>query len=305
MNSVNNTFNPYFGDDQVNLYFSLREFDDKIKPADVLKSIVSRYNLSIVYNQQSNSILIDRLPDIRSQNSVVDITSKLDDNQDITVEVIRKVAKSLTIQGPKNLFFDTFGYDTVELNAAGSDELSFDLDSGFYNQSLCGEELYEEIPEGFNQYEIGLTLNGFTSSSDIPITFMYLDKPLYSTNIKRARFIDKDDYKNLIYDTYLNYVFAARARTERPNSMKLYYFDLSGNTTDLYDFFVGNDNIQYYARPTISFTALMDEDYMYDIRNNYSVVNMAHTGGKDILIKSVSGQLYEGGIYSTVEGIIL
>jgi hypothetical protein len=305
LNSVNNTFNPYFGDDQVNLYFSLREFDNDIKPSALLKSIVSRYNLSVVYDQKSNSIIIDRLPDIRSQNSVVDISSALDDNQDITVEVVRKIAKSIEIEGPQNLFFDNFGYGSVDLNSAGSDELKFDLNSGFYNTSLCGDELFEEIPEGFNQYEIGLTLNSFTSADDIPLTFMYLDKPLFRTNVKRARFIDKDDYKNLIYDTLRSHIFIARARTERPNSMKLYYFDQSGNTTDLYNFFVGNDNIQFYAKPTISFTALMEEDYIYDIKNKYSVINMPLTGGKDIVIKSVSGELYEGGIYSTIEGIIL
>lgn len=299
------TFNPYFGDDDVNVYESILNNDNEIVPADVFKEILKRFNLSIVYNQDTDSVLIDRLIDIRSSNSVVSIEDKLDDSRSIEVEVVNRVAKSLEISGLDGLFFDNHGYKKVELNSAGSDDLKFDLKSRFYNKSICGDYVDAIVPAGFNEYEIGLTTNEFTSIDELEITFGYLSAPEYKTNLKRGRFLDKDDYKGLVYDTYDSHVFAGQFKKDRTGSIKLYHFDEVDQTTDLYDFFVGNDNIVYYSNPKIKFSALMDKEYAYNIKDNYSNVTMPYVNSNGIIIKSVKGELFGSGIYSSVEGIIL
>jgi hypothetical protein len=278
---------------------------EDIKPSNVFREIIKRFNLSLVYDQNSDSVIIDRLPDIRSSNQDVDLEDRLDDAQGIDVDIVYKFAKSIEIKGLSGLHFDTFGYDTVTINQAGSDELRFDLDSRFYNQSVCGDTVFTTVPEGFNQYEIGLTTNEFTPLKDIGITFGYIDKPLYTTNIKRGKFVDKNDFKGIVYTTYRPQVFGGRFRTDRAGSIKLYHFDEFGNQTDLYDFFTGNDNITFYSKPKVRFNALLSEDYAYDIKNNYSKVTIPYVNSNGIIIKSVRGELYENGIYSDIEGIIL
>ena len=306
LKSINGTFNPYFGtDDDVNVFQSIRDNETEVIASDVIKEILKRFNLSIVFDQNTNSVLIDRLPDIRSLNTTTDIGNKLDDARSINVEIVSKTAKSLDISGLDDLFFDNHGYETVTLNTAGSDELKFELKSRFYNKSLCGDYVDAIVPAGFNEYEIGLTTNAFTPVTDLGITFGYIAQPLYKTNLKRARFEDKDDYKGLVYDTYDSHVFAGRFRKDRSGSIKLYHFDELGQSTDLYDFFVGNDNINYYSKPKVKFNALMDQDYAYNIKDNYSNITMPYVNSNGIIIKSVKGELFGSGIYSTVEGIIL
>ena len=161
------------------------------------------------------------------------------------------------------------------------------------------------VPEGFDQYEIGLTTNDFTPVTDIGITFGYLDRPNYKTNLKRGKFIDKNEFKGIIYDTYDAHTFDGRFVSTRTSSIKLNHFDNVGNQTDLYDFFVGNDNVVFYGKPKIRFKALFDKDYAYDIKNNYSVVTLPQVHSNGIIIKSVNGELYDGGVYSDIEGIIL
>ena len=87
--------------------------------------------------------------------------------------------------------------------------------------------------------------------------------------------------------------------------MPLYHFDENGDTTDLYDFFVNNDNILYYDKPKVIFTGLINQEYAFDIKDSYSKVFISYVNSNGIIIKSVSGQLFEKGIYGEVEGIIL
>lgn len=296
--------NPYFNDDDLNVYWSIQYSD--VDPYATIKEILSRFNLSVVYDQNTQSVLIDRLPDIRSENQDVDITNKIDDAQEITVDITTKIAKSIEISTSKNnLEFDTFGYEKKEINQAGSDELKFSLNSRFYNKSLCGPEVVDEYEGGYlSDNEIGFTNNEFSKYTEAGITFGYISAPQYTTNIKRGKFIDKSFYKGLVYETLRSHVFP-RFITHKSGSLRLNHFDENGDTTTLYDFFVGNDNILYYDRPKVNLTALFDKDYAFNIKDNYSKTNIAYIGGNGVIVKSLNGQLFEGGIYGEVEGIIL
>lgn len=295
--------NPYFLDDDVNVAWLFDDID--LTPFDVMKQVMSRFNLSAVYDQNTDSVLIDRLPDIRSQNTQEDITDKVDDAPPMKVDVVTKLARSVEIETNKNdLFYDTYGYNKVDVNPAGSDDLKFSLESRFYNQSLCGDETFIEIPEGFNEYEIGFTMNQFTKHTDIGIVFGYIDTPSYKTNVKRARFVNKNGYKGLVYETLLGHVFP-RFVKDKANSFPLYYFDTQDQPTDLYNFFSGNDNIVYYNKSKVKFSALFNEDYVFNVKDNYAEISMSYLPQGNLIIKSFEGKIYDGGIYGDIEAIIL
>ena len=296
--------NPYFDTDDVNVYWSMQYSD--VDPYETVKEILSRFNLSVVYDQNTQSVLIDRLPDIRSNNQDVDITDKIDDAEEIVVDVSTKIAKSIEISTSKtNLEFDTFGYEKKEINQAGSDELKFSLNSRFYNKSLCGPKVVDEYDGGYlSDNEIGFTNNEFTQYTESGITFGYISSPQYTTNIKRGKFISTSFYKGLVYETLTSQVFP-RFTGSKFSSISLNHFDENGDTTDLYDFFVGNDNVLYYGKPKINLTALFNKEYAFNIKDNYSKTNINYIAGDGVIIKSLKGQLFEGGIYGEVEGIIL
>lgn len=295
--------NPYFMDDDINVYWMFDDAD--ITPFDMMKEIVSRFNLSAVYDQNSDSVLIDRLPDIREQNTDEDITDRVDDSLPMKVDVVTRLAKSIEIETSKNdLFYDDYGYGKLDLNSAGSDDLKFSLQSRFYNKSLCGEETFIEIPQGFNEYEVGFTLNQFTRHTQIGLVFGYIDTPNYITNIKRARFAEKNGYKGLLYETLTGHIFP-RFVKDKTNSLPLYYFDEQDQPTDLYDFFAGNDNIVYYDKSKVKFSALFDQDYVFNIKDNYADVTMNYIPQGNLIIKSFNGKIYDGGIYGDIEAIIL
>lgn len=296
--------NPYFLDDDINIYWM---FDDieTLTPFDLMKEIIARFNLSAVYDQNTDSVLIDRLPDIREQNTLVDITDRVDDRNSIKVDIVNQLAKSIEISTSSDgLFFDGEGYGSLTLNPAGSDDLKFSLSSRAYNNSLCGDETFIEIPEGFNEFEIGFTENQFTKYNEIGFVFCYVETPSYNSNIKRARFANKNGYKGLIYETLTGHIFP-RIVSEKPNALPLTYFDSVGDTTDLYDFFVGNDNVSFYSKQKVSFSVLFDDDYAFNIKDNYSEVSMFMVPQGNLVIKSLSGKIYQGGIYGDIEAIIL
>jgi|TARA_R110001632_G_C11348850_1_gene418200 hypothetical protein len=295
--------NPYYGTDSVNIK---NLFDEStLSPFDILKQVIARFNLSVVYDQKTSSVLIDRLPDLRSRNSNESITTRVDDANQISIEISTKRLKTLEIKSSKKgLFYDNYGYKKTNISGSGSEDVSFNLDSRVYNKSLCGDETFIDIPDGFSEYEIGFTLNSFTSHKDIGIVFGYIDTPQYKTNIKRARFVEKQNYKGLLYSTEFSHVFP-RFVTDKTNQLRLYHFNEQGQATDLYDFFIGNDNIEYLGKPKIKFSALFDKDYAFDVKDNYSIVTLGQVSSNGLIIKSISGQLYEGGIYGEVEAIIL
>lgn len=300
----NGTHNPYFLDDDVNVYW-IQQYSD-VNVYDTVKEIIARFNLSVVYDQNTQTVLIDRLQDIRELNATQDITDKIDDAQEIKVDVSSRVAKSIDITtSNKGLFYDTYGYNKVDVNTAGTDDLKFNLNSRFYNESLCGPVVVDFYDGGYlSDNEIGFTSNEFSKYTSIGITFGYISQPLYTTNIKRAKFIDKSFYKGIVYDTLTTHVFP-RFIKYKSGSMPLNHFDENGNPTALYDFFVGNDNVLYYDKPKVVLTSLINKEYAFDIKNNYSVVDIAFINNNGIIIKSVAGQLFESGIYGEVEAIIL
>ena len=295
--------NPYYGTDIANVY---NLFDQsELSPFDILKQIIARFNLSVVYDQKTSSVLIDRLPDLRARNSSESITSKVDDANEISIDVSTKRLKSIEISSTQtDLFYDNYGYKKLDISASGSDDVKFDLKSRVYNRSLCGEETFIEVPDGFSEYEIGFTLNQFTSHKDIGLVFGYIDTPQYRTNIKRARFVEKDNYKGLLYSTEFSHTFP-RFVTDKSNQLPLYHFNEQGQSTELYNFFVGNDNIEYLGKPKIKFQALFNDDYGFDVKDNYSIVTLGQVNSNGLIIKSISGQIYESGIYGDVEAIIL
>ena len=301
--STDDFVNPYFSDDDINLNWIFE--NSTLSPFDIMKEIIARFNLSVVYDQNTSSVLIDRLGDLRDRNSDEDISNKVDDAQEISIEVVRKQLKSLEIStSSKGLFYDNFGYEKVDFNEAGSEEVKFSLGSRFYNVSLCGDVAVSDVPNGFSEYEIGFTYNQFTSSKDIGLVFGYVDSAQYSTNIKRAKFVDRDGYRGLVYNTEYNHTFPRFVKS-KTGSLALNHFNEDGNTTALYNFFIDNDNVKYMSSPKVKFNGLIDENYAFDVKGNYSKIDIAHINSNGLIIKSISGQLYEGGIYGEVEAIIL
>ena len=294
--------NPYFEDDDVNIYWSLDNI--KLTPFEVMKEVMLRFNLSAVYNQDDNTVIIDRFQDFRN-STVSDLQDKVDDADEVRVDVVTELAKSIRIStNQTGLYYDTFGYGEETLNQAGSSELNFSLKSRVYNKSLCGDETFTDVPNGLNEYEFGFTINKFTSHKDVGIVFGYIGQAQYSTRLRRARFVSKDDYLGLIYDVFRTHTFP-KFQGEKPNTMPLYHYDENGDSTDLYTFFKGNDNILYYNKPTVKFNALLDKEYAFDIKNNYSVVSIPQVNGSNLIIKSVNGKMYDQGVYAEVEAIIL
>jgi len=295
--------NPYYDTDIVNVYDIFRE--SNLSPFDILKSIISRFNLSVVYDQKTSSVLLDRLPDLRSRNTNENITSSVDDANEISIDISTKRLKSLEITtSSKSLFYDNYGYKKKDISLSGSDDVKFSLDSRVYNKSLCGDDTSFDVPEGFSEYEIGFVSNEFTSYKDIGVVFGYIDSAQYTTNIKRARFEDKTNYKGLVYSTEFTHTFP-RFVTNKSTHLPLYHFNEQGVETDLYDFFVGNDNVLYLGKNKITFEALFESDYVFDVKDNYSMITIGQVSSSGMIIKSISGQLYEGGIYGQVEAIIL
>lgn len=308
-------FNPQFTNDEVNVYQSIA-YTSTITPVELLSEIIKRFNLSVVYDQNSQSVLIDRLVDIRQPNAEQNITDLVDDAENFVMEINSKTLKSIELKnGLTDLYYDdsdkdgkTDGSGTVTVNQVGSEELKFTFDSRAYNKSLCGDAVTDFLPFGVSESEYPVSDNVFSRYNDIGVSFGYIDKPLYSTTLKYPEFSYKPDveYRGLVYKNFANtHIFQGRVFNEITGSMPLNHFDSVGTTTDLYNFFVGNDNIVYLSKSKIKFSGLLNASYAFNIKGTYSDCRMYHIKNNRIVIKSINGTLFDGGIYGDIEAIIL
>jgi hypothetical protein len=321
-------FNPYFPDDEYIIKDSLND-SSKLTPIDVLKAIAKRFacGLFYEYDGSTHSIRIDPLHIARTQGGELDV----DDLKSIKISQPSDIIKNLSIKNKSyGSFYDEVSDDVVkgditrEINQSGISDLEIKLDSGVYYKTIAGEQFFEEENENLqlgivNKFEYGVTDNVFGTNSQIGVRFAYLIPPAYESSIKVPYSIDSNVRPNLktetqrIYRTMYSYpsyteeskhIFNGRLTHISTAGWNLLGEDETSTATDYYDFISSSEQVKSKGSVSIELSAVFSTDDVSDATFMLEKKTLPLANGQNILIKSVSGEVYENHTYLDIKGLI-
>lgn len=319
---ANANFNPYFTDDIYNIKDSL-ENTATLTPYQVLVAICKRFNCGIYYEKigSQNILRVDPLHLMRSGNQ--DINDLVDDLKSVKVYLGGDKVKDLTLNNKDyGLYFDdeydkgiTIGSTTREINPDGVSDLVVDFKSSIYYKSVCGEALYqldnENLINGIvSSREVAFTPNLFTKHQDIGLRFAYVDKPLFSTIIKRPKVVNSEQRPNIftitqrIYQDWEPHVFNGRLFHYNTQGWNLLAETEDGDITDYYTFYTDNEKIKYSNRPVIEFNMVLQTSELSSLDFFFKTLGSTRINQSDILVKSAEGEVFEDYAYLTIKGLL-
>ena len=325
---ANEDFVPYFPDDEYIIKDSLNN-STELSPIDLLKAIAKRFGCGLFYEFDGTDhiIRIDPLHILRTQGSELDI----DDLKSIKISQPSDIIKNFSIKNKSyNSFYDEVsegivrGDTTREINSNGVSDLELELDSSVYYNAITGEQFFEEeninLELGIvNKFEYGLTDNVFGTTNQIGVRFAYINPPAYQTAIKVPYTIEQSLRPNLtteterIYRTMYsfpsyteedNHVFNGRLTHINSAGFNLLAEDESSLPTDYYDLISSTEQIRSKGSVSIELSAVFSTESVSDVSFMLEKKRLSLANNQNILIKSVSGEVYENYTYLDIKGLI-
>jgi hypothetical protein len=321
---ANANFNPYFTDDEYNIKESL-ENTATVSPYDVLLAICKRFGCGIFYEYDNtlniNVLRVDPLHLVRDGSQ--DINELIDDLKSVKVYLGGDKVKNLTINNKDyNLYYDdenndniTIGSTTQEINSDGISDLTIDLKSSIYYNSLGGDVLFiddnSNIVNGIvSEREVAFTPNLFTKHQDIGVRFAYVDKPLYNTIIKRPKVVNEEYRPSIytitqrIYEDWAIHPFNGRLFHYNTVGWNLMAENEEGNTTDYYALFSANEKIRYSNSPTIEFNMILQTSELSSLDFFFKTLSATRINQSSIVVKSAKGEVFGENAYLTITGLL-
>lgn len=319
---ANANFNPYFDDDVYNLKESL-ENTATLSPYEVLLAISKRFGCGLFYENDGvrNIIRIDPLHLVRSGSE--DITELVDDLRSVKVYLGGDKIKSLLINNKDyGLYYDdengddiTIGSTTQEINADGVSDLEIDLKSSIYYKSVAGETLFRDDNQNLvngivSDAEVAFTPNLFTKHQEIGLRFAYIDKPTYTTKIKRPKVVNSEYRPNIytitqrIYENWFNHTFNGRLFHFNTARWNLMAEDEDGNTTDYYTLYSANEKIKFSNSPTIEFDMVVPTKDLASLDFFFRALKSTIINQSPIFVKSASGEVLDNYAYLRITGLL-
>ena len=325
---ANEDFNPYFPGDRYVIKDSLNNSND-LTPIDLLKAVAKRFSCGLFYGFDGTDhiIRIDPLHIARTQGGELEI----DDLKSIKISQPSDKIKNLVIKNKSyDSFYDSVGDDIVrgditrEINPSGLSDLEIELDSGVYYKSITGDLFFEEENQNLelgiiNKFEYGVTDNVFGTKNQIGIRFAYLNPPAYKTQIKVPFSIDKSLRPNLTTETeriyrsmysYPSYteeskhIFNGRLTHINSQGFNLLAGDDSSLPTDYYDLISSSEQVKSKGSVSIELSAVFSTNDVSDVSFMLEKKRLGLANGQNVLIKSVSGEVYEKYTYLDIKGLI-
>ena len=301
--------------------------------SEILISVLKRFDCGLFYEFDDSDpdptlhthvLRIDPLSVMRtgSQN----VNEFIDDLKSFKITNGGDKVKTLSINNENyNLYFDdvdndgiTIGSTTQELNSEGIAEITIDLESSVYYQSVCGDESYDmesnqNFQNGaFSEKELGFTANIFTQNKDVGLRFAYLDKPLFDTNLKiphiRLKGLDQSGQMiteiERVYIDLGQHTFNGRLSHINPAKWSL-LFEEQGTATDTYNYiFAASEKILQAENPRVIFDMVVPTSDLSSLDFFLQNLSATRVTASGILVKSAKGEVFDDYAYLTIEGIL-
>lgn len=327
---ANKDFIPYFPSDEYIIKDSLNNTVE-FGPQELLSKICKRFACGLFYEFDGSfhNLIIDPIHLLRT--STVSIDDSVDDLKSIKIFRPKDLYKNLSVSNEDfGLFFDdeddngkTIGSTIQELNTDGVDDLEIKLESSVFFKSLCGDVYFESgenVVQGIiSEEQAGVVRNVPPIVSEMGTRFAYLNPPSNTTSILVPFCITYISRANLNTTTQRIYrtMFADGTLVEQPNHVfngnlshvssagfNLLAEDEVGTTTDYYDLISSAEFVKAKSSVGVEFSMVVLTHEVDNVSFMLNKSTLSYINNQKVLIKSVSGEVFEKYTYLDVKGII-
>lgn len=327
---ANKDFLPYFPSDEYIIKDSINNTVE-FGPQELLSMICKRFACGLFYEFDGSfhNLIIDPIHFLRDTTESID--DYIDDLKSIKIYRPKDLYKNLSISNKDfGLFFDdenddnnTIGSTIQEINTDGVDDLEIKFDSSIFYKSLCGDVYFESgdnVTQGvISEEQAGVVQNVPPIVSEMGARFAYINPPLSETTIlvpfcityisrSNLNTITQRIYRNMYAETTLieqpNHVFNGSLSHISSAGFNLLAEDETGATTDYYSLISSAEFIKSKSSVSVEFSMVVLTSQVDSVSFMLKKSSLSYINNQNILIKKVSGQVYEDYTYLDVKGII-
>jgi hypothetical protein len=325
-------FNPYFLSDEFIIKDSLNN-STELTPADVIKNIAKRFGCALIYEWDGSGHVLRVDPLHLLRESVVSGDYYLDDSVSIKISRPTDLAKNIVLNNKEDgLFYDTKTVTSNEitgstkqlLNAQGIVDLEYNFETAVYYKSLCGETFVQGDTQNLQwniitHKENGTVINVFGKYNEFSMRFAYLIAPNYGTEIVSPYSINQELRPNLFTTTQRIYVpmydfdtgdvsdrhiFNGRLTHKNASGFDLLFENELEQTTDMYDYFITLEQVKSKGAASVEFSMVLPTQNLSSVIFMLDKYTFGLMNGQSVLIKEVTGDVYDENAYLTVKGLI-
>ena len=199
-----------------------------------------------------------------------------------------------------------------------------DLESNVYYKSITGDENYTEYNQNLklglvSKNEYGKTDNVFALNEKIGVRFAYILPPNYSSLIKVPYSIDisvrpglqtttqriyRDLYSFPSMASQPRHTFNGRLSNINPAGFDLLAENEINQLTDYYDLISSTEQVMSKGSSSIELSCVISTSVLPDLISVLNKKTLSYANNQNILIKSMTGQVFQDYAYLDIKGLI-
>jgi hypothetical protein len=297
--------------DQFTFRHSLQQ-SATISPYDLFSEIVNRFSLSIIYDYNTSSYILDTLNDIRALSSGVALDDNIDDIFPFEVSAGQeKYAFFRTLNKLNDGLYDkrTDGLASGSFDGAfatgGLGKYSVQFEGALIDanrKTVCGDIAPlpdQAIQKLLPSQEVGIINNEIPDYDEIGLRFFYLRSHQYRTTVRYPSYIDLNQYGQLVqslsYKPLGPYYLGGYPINVNEDSLNL-EFGSETAPDDFFTYYTSTDKIQAAARTKMKFNAAVPTSYitnLYFFNQYFSLEDPT----ENFVIDSVEGRIFDDYFY--------
>jgi hypothetical protein len=290
-----------------------------VKPYDIFVDLLKRFNLSIFYDYDTNTFVIDRTEDLRTSPFAID--QYIDDLVEFQITAPSLRYKSITLKNKEEGgYYDVHketemavGSTTQAFDAIGKEELEVNFITSLIDpttKTICGEPIYMDPEELANNLlaveETGYIKNQIPEFDKVGVRLFYLRTHTSPTVIRFPTFRKFNRYgqdiEQIVYEELGTYFLGGYPVVTHPTlGQDLRFGDRYGNVFDAYTKYISSEKFKSASGTGMSFYAALPLSFIEDMHYAYRKFRFGDTNEEFVITNISDGKIYDNYLYSKLD----
>lgn len=290
-----------------------------IKPYDIFTDLLKRFNLSLFYDYDSNTFVVDRTEDLRTSPLVID--QYVDNLLEFQITAPPLRYKRITLKNKEEGgYYDVHketgnpvGSTSQDFDPIGKEELEVNFITSLIDpiaKTICGEPIYMDPEELANNLlavqETGYIKNIIPEFDKVGLRLFYLRTHTAPTAIRYPTFRYFNRYgqkiEQIVYNELGTYFLGGYPVLTHPTlGQDLRFGDRYGNVFDAYTKYISSEKFKASSGTGMSFYAALPVQFVEDMYYAYREFSFGDTNEKFVIANISDGKIYDNYLYAKLE----
>jgi hypothetical protein len=290
-----------------------------IKPYDIFTDLLKRFNLSLFYDYDLNTFVVDRTEDLRTSPLVID--QYVDNLLEFQITAPPLRYKRITLKNnEEGGYYDIHketgnpvGSTSQNFDLIGKEELEVNLITSLIDpiaKTICGEPIYMDPEELANNLlavqETGYIKNTIPEFDKVGLRLFYLRTHTAQTVIRYPTFRYFNRYgqkiEQIVYNELGTYFLGGYPILTHPTlGQDLRFGDRYGNVFDAYTKYISSEKFKASSGTGMSFYAALPVQFIEDMYYAYKEFKFGDTNEKFVIANISDGKIYDNYLYAKLE----